>query len=176
MTGLSSAYKYQQTRGWQLFRVPPRESSRYTQLSRVHMCIPPMNICSKSKIVLLKEWKSEYSPRFAALFSTQGQPFRLLLPPPCPPASTAPGEGLPGGLLEDSCGRRKPRSMPNRLKVGMYGRLVLLPFRNTKILSSVIRWRRKVRCGRVVKCAPAGSPFATRSAQWGSERQRGRGA
>ena len=27
-------------------------------------------------------------------------PFRLLLPPPCPPATTSPGEGLPGGLLK----------------------------------------------------------------------------
>ena len=32
--------------------------------------------------------------------STRGGPFRLLLPLPCPLASTSPGEGLPGGLLE----------------------------------------------------------------------------
>ena len=66
--------------------------------------------CSKSIIVSLKEWKSERSPRFAALFSSRGGPFRLLLPSPCPPASTSTGEDLPGGLLEGSCGRRKRRS------------------------------------------------------------------
>ena len=38
----------------------------------------------------------------------------LLLPPPCPPASTAPGEGPHGGLLEGSCGCRRGRGMPNR--------------------------------------------------------------
>ena len=90
-----------------------------------------MNICSNSKIVLSSEWKSERFPRFAALFSTRGGPFRLLLPLPCRSASTSPGEGLPGGLLEGSCGRRKRRSMPNRLKVGMYARL-LLPFKLRK--------------------------------------------
>ena len=41
------------------------------------------------------------------LFSTRDGPCRLLLPLPCPPAWTSPVEGLPGGLLEDSCGRRK---------------------------------------------------------------------
>ena len=61
---------------------------------------------------------SERSPRFVALSSTRGGPFRLLLPPPCPPASTAPGEGLHGGMLEGSCGRRRHRGMINRLNVG----------------------------------------------------------
>ena len=103
------------------------------------------------------------SPRFAALFSTRAGPFRLLLPLPCPPASTSPGEGLPGGLKESSCGRRKRGSMPNRLNVGMYARLVLM-------FSSAIPWRRKLRFGRVAKRAPAGSPFATRATQRASER------
>ena len=31
-------------------------------------------------------------------FSTRGGPFRLLLPPTCPPASTTLGGGLPGNL------------------------------------------------------------------------------
>ena len=29
------------------------------------------------------------------------------------------GEGLPGGLLEGSCGRRKRKRMPNQLNAGM---------------------------------------------------------
>ena len=75
---------------------------------------------SKSKFVSLKERKSERSPRFAALFSTRSGPFRLLLPPPSPSASTAPGEGLHGGLLEGSCGWRRCRVTRNRLNVGTY--------------------------------------------------------
>ena len=54
------------------------------------------------------------SPPF---LSTRGGPLRLLLPPPCPPASTAPGEGLHGGPLEGSCDRRRRRHMPNRQNV-----------------------------------------------------------
>ena len=50
----------------------------------------------------------------------EAKPFRLLLPPPRRPASTAPGEGLHGGLLESSCDRRRRRGMQNRLNVGMY--------------------------------------------------------
>ena len=53
-------------------------------------------------------------------FSTRGGPFRLLLPPTCPPASTAPGGGLHGDLLEGLCGRRRRRCMPNRLNVGTF--------------------------------------------------------
>ena len=70
----------------------------------------------------LKEWKSERSPRVAAVFSARGRPFRLLLPPPCPPASTACEEGLHGGLLEGSnaSGRRRRRGMRNWLNVGTY--------------------------------------------------------
>ena len=60
-----------------------------------------------------------------------------------------PGEGPPGGLLEGSCGRRKGRSMPHELNVGMYARL--LPFQNTKRFSLVIRLRRRVWFGRVAK-------------------------
>ena len=74
----------------------------------------------ESRIASLKEWKSKCSPRFATLFSTRGGPFRLLLPPPCSPASTAPGDGLHGGLLEALCGRRKRRSIRNRFGVGTY--------------------------------------------------------
>ena len=40
-------------------------------------------------------------------------------------ASSSPGEGLAGGLLEGSCGRRKRVSMPNLLNVGMYARLLI---------------------------------------------------
>ena len=80
-----------------------------------------INICSKSRILsLMKGWKSERSPRFAALFSTRGGPFRLLLTVPRPPASTSP-------LLEDSCGQRKHRSLSNRLNAGMYARLLHVP-------------------------------------------------
>ena len=42
----------------------------------------------------------------------------LTSPLPCPPASTSPGEGLPSGLLEGSCGRPKCRSLPNCQEVG----------------------------------------------------------
>ena len=45
------------------------------------------------------------------------------LPLPYPPASTSRGEGLLGGLLEGSCGRRKRRTMPNRLNVGIRPRI-----------------------------------------------------
>ena len=54
-----------------------------------------------------------------ALSALRG-PFRLFLPLPCPPASTPPGEGLPGGLLEGSCGRRKRRRTANRLNVDTF--------------------------------------------------------
>ena len=68
--------------------------------------------------------------RFATLFSTRGEPFRLLLPLPSPLASTSPAEGLPGGLLEGSRCRCKRSTIPNRLNVSMYARLLLL-FQNT---------------------------------------------
>ena len=42
----------------------------------------------------------------------------MFLPPPCPPASTAPREDLHGGLIVSSCGRCRRRSMPNRQNVG----------------------------------------------------------
>ena len=58
-----------------------------------------------------KDWNSECSPRSEVLFWTRGEPFRWLLTLTCPPASTPPGEGLPCGLLESSCGRRKRRSI-----------------------------------------------------------------
>ena len=78
------------------------------------------NLRTKCKIVSSSAWKSERFPRFTAPFSTRGDPFRLLFPLPCPPASTSPGEGLPGGLLEGSCGRRKHKNMRNRPKVGTF--------------------------------------------------------
>ena len=85
-----------------------------------------------------QDCNSEFSPGFWALFSTRNGPFRLLLPLPCPPASTSPGEGLPGGLLEGSCGRCKRCSMPNRLNVGVFAHF-LVPFQTTKILPSLTR-------------------------------------
>ena len=71
------------------------------------------------------------SPRFDALLSTRGGPFRLLLPLTCRPVSSSPGESLPGGLLEGSCGRRKRRNMRNRPKVG-----TSCPLQNIKRSSS----------------------------------------
>ena len=57
---------------------------------------------------------------FEAVSSTRDGPFLLLLPPPpCPSASTAPGEGLHGGLLLGSCGRHRRRCMLNRQNVGV---------------------------------------------------------
>ena len=88
------------------------------------------NLRTKCKIVSSSAWKSERFPRFTAPFSTRGDPFRLLFPLPCPPASTSPGEGLPGGLLEASCGRRKRRSARNRLNVGTF-----IPLQNMKRIS-----------------------------------------
>ena len=64
----------------------------------------------------LRTWKP-FSRHEAGLFV-------FLLPLPYPPASTSPGEGLPGGLSKGSCGRHKRRSMPNRLNIGMYARLL----------------------------------------------------
>ena len=78
------------------------------------------NICGK---FLKKRQKCTSSKVGLVLFSfykSRGGPFRLLLPLPCPPASTLPGEGLPGGLLKDSCGLRKRRSMQYRLKAGTF--------------------------------------------------------
>ena len=75
--------------------------------------------------------------------STRGGPFRLLLPLQCPPATTSPGEGLPGTLLEGSCGRGKRRSMRNRLNVGMFmpasEHETLIPRRRGKNLRLYIR-------------------------------------
>ena len=56
-----------------------------------------IDICSKSRIVSLKQGKSERSPRFAAFFSARGGSFRLLVPPTYPPALTLTGEGLHDG-------------------------------------------------------------------------------
>ena len=59
-------------------------------------------------------------PALSALrgfLSTRGGPVRLFLPPPYLPASTSPGEGLHGGLLEGSCGRRRRRRMSNHQKL-----------------------------------------------------------
>ena len=79
-------------------------------------------------IVSFKAWKC------AALLLDARRTFRLPPPLPCPPASASPGEG----------GRRKRRRMPNQLNVGICARL-LLPFLNATMVSSVIRWWRKVR-------------------------------
>ena len=80
-----------------------------------------LNVCRNSRIVSLKGWKSECSPRFAALFSTRGEPLRLLIPLPCPPATDgARGEPARRGLLAGSCGRNRRRVMRNRLNVGTY--------------------------------------------------------
>ena len=64
--------------------------------------------------------ENDISPRFATLFSTRGGPPRLLLPPSCPAASTAPGEDLHDGLVEGSYGRHRRRGMRNRLNFGKY--------------------------------------------------------
>ena len=116
-----------------LFLAPYARTTRYeeaffpwkTKEKKAHFARAPHDIyiyyiyiCSKSRIVSLKGSKSECSMRFAALFSTRGGPFRLLLLPPCPPASTAPREGLHDGLLEGSCGWRRRRVMRKRLTVG----------------------------------------------------------
>ena len=74
----------------------------------------------KCKTMSLKEGKNERAPRSGALFSTRGEPFRLLLAPPRPPASTATRVGLHGGLLDGSCGRHRRRGMRNRLNVGTH--------------------------------------------------------
>ena len=57
------------------------------------------------------EWKSEHSPRLKSLFGSRGGLFCLLLPAPCPPDLTAPGEGQHAGLFEGLCGRRRRRDM-----------------------------------------------------------------
>ena len=78
------------------------------------------NICGK---FLKKRQKCTSSKVGLVLFSfykSRGGPFRLLLALRCPPAPTSPREGLPGGLLEGSCSRRKRRSTRNRLNVGAF--------------------------------------------------------
>ena len=76
--------------------------------------------CRMPRFLSSQDWDSVCSQRFEDLLSTRGGPYRLLLPLPCPPASISPGEGLPGGLLEGSCGRRQRRSMRNRLNAGTF--------------------------------------------------------
>ena len=56
-----------------------------------------IDICRIPKIVSSPDWNSECSPRFEALLSTRRRPVHLLLPLPCPPASTSSGEGRTGG-------------------------------------------------------------------------------
>ena len=125
----------------------------------------------KCRIVSSKDRKNEQTPRFGALFSTQGGPFRLLLPLPCPPSPISPEEGLPGGLIAGSSGRNMRRSLPNRLlNVDMYAAYYSVS--NCK--NVVIQWRRKVRFGRVAKRAPACSLSATRATQRAPESQTGK--
>ena len=94
--------------------------------------VPRMHMYSISFLFLLRScaanpgscrWRSG-SPGslrgFAAFSSTRGGPQRLFLPPPCPPVSTTSGEGLHGGLLDGSCGRRHRRATRNGLNVGTY--------------------------------------------------------
>ena len=52
--------------------------------------------------------------------------FSFILPPPYPPTPALPGEGLPGGLREGSCGGRRCISIPNRETVGELELLSLL--------------------------------------------------
>ena len=56
--------------------------------------------CRIPRCMSSRDRKSECPPRFEAVLSTRGRPFRWLLPPPRLPASTVPGEGEHGGLLE----------------------------------------------------------------------------
>ena len=68
----------------------------------------------------VQEGENVRSPPFAALLSTRRLIFLLLLPLPCPSASTSPGKGLPGGLLEGSCDRRKHTKLTHGLQVGTF--------------------------------------------------------
>ena len=115
------------------------------------------NICGMPRIVSSQDWNSECSPRFGT--------FSFASSATVPACLDFTREGLPGGLLEGSCGRRNRRSMPDRLNVGMNACL-LLPFQNTKMLSSVIRWRRKVTVWRSVETGAGGLEFCyTRNAK-----------
>ena len=87
---------------------------------QVCLVVYDRTICIQTKIVSLKERKSECSPCFVTLFETRGGAFRVLLLPPCQPALTATQKGRQGGLLEGSCGRRRCRVMRNRLNVSKY--------------------------------------------------------
>ena len=60
-----------------------------------------------------QDWNSGCSRRFAPFLDAR-RTFSFAS------ASTSPGEGLPGGLLEGSCGRRKRISMRNRPNVGTF--------------------------------------------------------
>ena len=58
--------------------------------------------------------KPECSPSVEDSLSTRDGLFGLILRPPCPPASTAPGDGMHCGLLKGSCGRRHRRAVSKR--------------------------------------------------------------
>ena len=55
---------------------------------------------------------------FRVLFVDSMRSFSFAFSATMPPASTAPREGLHGGLLEVSCGRRRRIGMRNRPNVG----------------------------------------------------------
>ena len=112
--------------------------------------------------------------RLAALFSTGGVFVCLFRYVPCPPASTSPGEGLPGGLLEGSCGRPKRRRMPNQRNIGMCARCHFKIRKRSHLLLSdgaeqcgLAEWRNGRRWARLLQ--------RTRATRRASERQIGRG-
>ena len=81
------------TRALYIHYVPNNRRKRNRCDSRVATCRIPRTVSSQDR-------DSECSPCFVASLSTRGEPFRWLLPLPCPPASPSLGEGLLGGLRE----------------------------------------------------------------------------
>lgn len=98
-------------------------SSRSDWRVILHRCqqTPTQTICidmNDTLIYMIAGLEVRVLSALQAIISTLCGHFRLLLPPPCPSATTAPEEGLPGGLLQGSCGRRRRRGLPIRQSIG----------------------------------------------------------
>ena len=75
----------------------------------------PIGYTDQKKHSTYGAWENMFLKKLHGLLrsSTRGKRVRSLFRPACPPASTAPGWGLPDGLPDDSCG---PRGALKRLK------------------------------------------------------------
>ena len=75
----------------------------------------------------------------------------MIRPIPCPPASTSPGESLPGGLLEGSYGRRERRSDADDLTLAHFPEI--LPMVIKQAVKDVSMDVNKITCALICKGA-----------------------